>query len=328
MLINRKLVFCHVKERPLIGISGCLAGQKVRHDGCDAPFPSAANEWLNLLELLPICPEIGCGMTVPRGETKLVRSEGKISLIDSVSEVDYTENMVNYAQTQADFLIDSGICGFIFKHGSASCGLEHLPVVNNESNVSDVNGKGLFATIFTTLNPHIPTIEEYRLSNPIQAEHYLARVHFYKEWLVYGKNGWTNSKIRQFHRNCRYFFLSRVPQLVLTLEKLIDNLEQTPTHCETIALEYMTKAQKGLNVVSKKGQIANTMELILRRFSNYLTSAEKQQVIEQIHAFRTGNLPRSVPLSVLEKYHQRYTLEDKSVDMFITSIPLQTSFDG
>ena len=327
-MINSGLQISSVKERPLIAISGCLAGQKVRHDGRNAPFPSAADKWLNFFELLPLCPEIGCGMTVPRGETKLLRSEGKISLVDSVSMVDYTANMVNYAQTQADFLIDSDICGFIFKRGSASCGLEHLPVVNQASNVSDVNGKGLFATVFTTLNPHVPVIEEHRLRNPMQAEHYLARVRFYKQWLMYGKNGWTESKIRQFHHNSRYFFLSRVPQLVLTLEKLIDSLEETPTHCETIALEYMTKAQKGLNVVSKKGQIANTMELVLSRFSNYLTNTEKQEVIEQIHAFRTGDLPRSVPLSILEKYHQRYTIDDKSVDMFITSIPLEINIDS
>ena len=79
-----------------------------------------------------------------------------------------------------------------------------------------------------------------------------------------------------------------------SLEKLIDKLVKTSTHPETIALEYIIKAQKGLNVVSK-GQIANTMELILGKFSNHLTNEEMQKVAEQISGFRSGMVSRNAP---------------------------------
>ena len=324
---KRRIAQEGVEKQPLVAISACLTGEKVRHDGRDAELLVTSNNWIHFLELLPMCPEIDIGMTIPRGETKLVRKNEQHSLIDSVTNQDYTEKMLDYAQMQVDLLSEAGICGFIFKRGSASCGLVNVPISVKGKNSNSVNGRGLFAMVFTTLNPQIPVIEEQQLSDPIQAEHYLARVHFYQEWLDCGKIGWTIDKIRQFHSENRYFFLSRLPQLVRNLEKLIDKLEETSTHPETIALEYMIIAQKGLNVVSKKGEIANTMELILTKFSNHLTNEEMHKVAEQIRGFRSGVVPRNAPLKILNDYRSRYAMNDKSVDRFISSVPLEIYFD-
>ena len=324
---KRRIAHQGVKKQPLVAISACLTGEKVRHDGRDAELLVTSNNWIHFLELLPMCPEIDIGMTIPRGETKLVRKNEQHSLIDSVTNQDYTEKMLDYAQMQVDLLSEAGICGFIFKRGSASCGLVNVPISVQGKNSNSVNGRGLFAMVFTTLNPQIPVIEEQQLSDPIQAEHYLARVHFYQEWLDCGKIGWTIDKIRRFHSENRYFFLSRLPQLVRNLEKLIDKLEDASTHPETIALEYMIKAQKGLNVVSKKGEIANTMELILTKFSNHLTNEEMHKVAEQIRGFRSGVVARNAPLKILNDYRNRYAMNDKSVDRFISSVPLEIYFD-
>ena len=89
----------------------------------------------------------------------------------------------------------------------------------------------------------------------------------------------------------------------------------------------MIKAQKGLNVVNKKGQIANTMELILSKFSNYLTNEEMHEVAEQISDFRSGMVSRNAPLKILNDYRNRYDMNDKSVDRFISSVPLEIYFD-
>ena len=51
---------------------------------------------------------------------------------------------------------------------------------------------GLFSMIFTSLNPHIPVIEEGRLTDPKQAEHFLSRVHFYR-MVDYGQK-WLGRK--------------------------------------------------------------------------------------------------------------------------------------
>ena len=41
--------------------------------------------------------------------------------------------MLEYAEVQSDFLVGSGISGFVFKSDSASCGLERVKVYRGDS---------------------------------------------------------------------------------------------------------------------------------------------------------------------------------------------------
>lgn len=317
-----------MKEKPIIAVSACLMGQNVRHDGSNASYETLATEWSSNFQFLPICPEIDIGMGVPRGETKLVKSANKIVLMESSNGQDFTEQMLEYAQTQSDFLIDSGICGLVVKSNSASCGLQGVAVQTPGQTSPLTNGKGLFTMVFTTLNPHIPVIEEKRLTDSTQAEHYLSRVQFFNGWLMFGRSGWTMEKLAQFHAENEYFLLSSVPHMVSNLNNLIHSLAANETHPETIALEYMTKAQKSLNVVTIKGRVASTMELVLSKFSERISNAEKQEIIELINGFRTGKLPRNAPLSLLNRYLQEYDIKDTTISRFIDSVPLEMRFSN
>lgn len=308
--------------KPVIAVSACLAGQKVRHNGDAAELRLLTKEWSNHLDLLPICPEIEIGMEVPRPATRLVKDNDKLKLVSQENNRDYTNRMVEYSQIQSDYLASAGICGFIFKSGSPSCGLEKVGVYNADS-MAMHNGRGLFATVFTTFNPHIPTIEGGRLNDVEQAEHFLARVHFFHEWQHKGKTGWNANKIMQFHNENKLFLLSRAPQMKRVLGRLIATRFDEKAHPEIIALEYMTKAQKALNFMTKKGRIAHTMEQVFGRFSHQLSKQERQELIELIHGFRQGLVPRSAPLLLLNKYLGRYNLNDKNINRFINPVPLE-----
>ena len=315
-----------MKTKPKIAVSACLIGQNVRHDGTNAEFQPLSQDWARDYDLIHTCPELEVGLGVPRSETKLVKFENKISLIDSKNGDNYTEMMLQYAQTQSDYLIEAGICGFVFKSGSASCGLSGVSVQMHHDKTISTYGKGLFAMVFTTLNPHIPVIEENLLKNHIQAEHYLSRVAFFNDWQLFGKDGWTIERINRFHLENEYFFLSVAPELFNLLNKLIINLTNENAHPETIALEYMTKAQKSLSITSRKGAIANTMELVLGSLSEHLSVSEMQEMVGLIDGFRTGKLPSNTPVMLLNQYIQTYQLKDKSIERFISSIPIEMEF--
>ena len=309
--------------RPVIAVSACLVGQKVRFDGDAAELRLLTKEWSNHLDLLPICPEIEIGMEVPRPATVLVKDEEKLKLVNQQNSMDYTNKMLEYSQIQSDYLASAGICGFIFKNDSPSCGLEKVEVYNTDLSEVMRNGRGLFATVFTAFNPHIPTIEGEKLDDVEQAEHFLARVHFYHEWQIKGKNGWNANKIMQFHNENKLFLLSRAPQMKRVLGRLIATRLDEKAHPEIIALEYMTKAQKALHFTTKKGRIAHTMERVFGRFSHHLSNQERQELIELIHGFRQGLVPRSAPLLLLNKYLGRYNLIDKNINRFINPVPLE-----
>lgn len=309
--------------KPVIAVSACLAGQKVRHNGDSAELRLLTKEWSNHLDLLTICPEIEIGMEVPRPATVLVKDEEKLKLVNQQNSMDYTNKMLEYSQIQSDFLASAGICGFIFKNDSPSCGLEKVEVYNADLSEVMRNGRGLFATVFTAFNPHIPTIEGEKLDDIEQAEHFLARVHFFHEWQIKGKNGWNANKIMQFHNENKLFLLSRAPQMKRVLGRLIATRLDEKAHPEIIALEYMTKAQKALHFTTKKGRIAHTMERVFGRFSHQLSKQERQELIELIHGFRQGLVPRSAPLLLLNKYLGRYNLIDKNINRFINPVPLE-----
>lgn len=309
--------------KPVIAVSACLAGQKVRHNGDSAELRLLTKEWSNHLDLLPICPEIEIGMEVPRPATVLVKDEDKLKLVNQQNSMDYTDKMLEYSQLQSDYLASAGICGFIFKNDSPSCGLEKVGVYNTDLSKAMHNGRGLFATVFTAFNPHIPTIEGEKLNDVEQAEHFLARVHFFHEWLHKGKNGWNANKIMQFHNENKLFLLSRAPQIKPVLGRMIATRLDEKAHPEIIALEYMAKAQKALHFMTKKGRIANTMERVFGRFSHQLSKQERQELIELIHGFRQGLIPRSAPLLVLNKYLGRYNLIDKNINRFINPVPVE-----
>ena len=312
-----------MKTKPKIAVSACLIGQNVRHDGTNAQFQPLSRDWARDYDLIHTCPELEIGLGVPRSETKLVKFDDKISLIDSKSGDNYTEMMFQYAQTQSDYLIESGICGFVFKSGSASCGLSGISVQMHHDKTTSTYGKGLFAMVFTTLNPHIPVIEENLLKSHIQAEHYLSRVAFFYEWQLFGKDGWTIEGINRFHLENERFFLGIAPEIFKLLNKLIINLTNENAHPETIALEYMAKAQKSLSIVSRKGSIANTMELVLGSLSGHLSASEMQEMVGLIDEFRTSKLPSNTPVMLLNQYIQTYQLNDELIERFISSIPIE-----
>ncbi len=310
-------------ELPKVAVSACLIGKKVRYNGDAAEFRTLSRKWSEHLELVPICPEVGIGMGVPRPTIRLVKRDGKLSLINPKNDDDFTDSMLEYAEIQSDLLASSNICGFVFKKDSPSCGLERVKVYRGDNPQAVRDGRGLFAMVFTSLNPHIPVIEEGRLTDPKQAEHFLSRVHFFQEWLNLGKDGWNAKKIMQFHNENKLFLLSRAPKMKRILGRLIAESFDNNAHPDNVALEYMTEAQRGLNVLTKRSRIAHTMERVLGRFSHQLDKEQKQEIVSVINAFRNGILPRSAPFVLLAHYLRLYKMNDKIMDRFISSTPLE-----
>ena len=250
-------------NKPKLAVSSCLLGKKVRSNGDAAEFRPLNRTWSEHLELIEVCPEVGIGMGVPRPTPRLVKDEERISLIDPMNGHDYTDKMLEYAEVQSDFLVASGVSGFVFKTDSPSCGLEKVKVYRGDNPQAVRDGTGLFAKVFTTLYPHIPVIEEVSLSDPLQEEHFLARVQFFNEWLSIGEEGWTASRLVTFHADQKAFLLSKTPEAMRSLDKIISKLFDSDEHPEHVALNYVTEAQKHLSALNKRERIPHPMERVV-----------------------------------------------------------------
>ena len=193
-------------NKPKLAVSSCLLGKKVRYNGDAAEFRPLNRIWSEHLELIGVCPEVGIGMGVPRPTIRLVKGEERISLIDPKNGHDYTDQMLEYAEVQSDFLVASGISGFVFKKDSPSCGLERVKVYRGDNPQAVRDGTGLFAKVFTTLYPHIPVIEEGRLTDPLQAEHFLQEFTSLTNGNPLEKKAGLASKLMTFHAEHKLFY--------------------------------------------------------------------------------------------------------------------------
>ena len=64
----------------LIGVSACLLGEQVRHDGGHKRNAFLLEELAPHVRFVPVCPEVGIGLGAPRESIRLVRRDDRIRL--------------------------------------------------------------------------------------------------------------------------------------------------------------------------------------------------------------------------------------------------------
>jgi uncharacterized protein YbbK (DUF523 family) len=152
-----------MNKKPLVGISTCLLGEKIRHDGKHKLNHYLRDALGKYVDYLPVCPEVECGMSIPREAINLVEIKGQIRLITSETNTDITEKMNSWIKKRLSYLSKKQLCGFIFKSKSPSCGLSDAEVFRKKG--IEKNGTGLFAKSFIESFPIIPVADEKVLND-------------------------------------------------------------------------------------------------------------------------------------------------------------------
>ena len=150
-------------DKPLVGVSRCLLGDAVRYDGASRASPIIIQQLSPLFHLVPVCPEVEIGLSIPRPPVQLSGSieNPKLTGRDD-SSLDITAIMQDYCNTKAAEL--NQLAGFIFKSRSPSCGLNSTPVFINGQCVTD-NSRGFFAKKLCEMYADLAVIEDSELEN-------------------------------------------------------------------------------------------------------------------------------------------------------------------
>jgi len=148
-------------NKPIIGASRCLLGDAVRYDGDSKANTIVIEQLGDLFDLVPVCPEVEAGLSVPRPPVQLT---GSIDLPRMTGRddpgLDVTEVMQAYCISRPAEL--DQLSGFVFKSRSPSCGLNSTPVFIDGDCITETSS-GLFARAMTTTFPELPVIEESEL---------------------------------------------------------------------------------------------------------------------------------------------------------------------
>lgn len=168
-----------------VGISSCLLGEKVRYDGGHRKNELIINTLGKYFEFRAFCPEVAIGLGIPRQTIQLVEVNGRIHCQNTQDpSIDVTESLTAIAHHYQPKI--KPLCGFIFKKGSPSCGIEKVKILNNGMVLQ--LGRGIFASTLVQNNPHLPIIDESQIVDQISQQQFISRVICYQQELNPGIN--------------------------------------------------------------------------------------------------------------------------------------------
>ena len=128
-----------------LGISSCLLGNEVRHDGGHKRDLYVMNVLSRYFSFRTFCPEMAIGLGVPRPTFRLVKKDDEVRLVGTKTpDVDLTQSMKKWSDRAVLDMTD--LSGFILKSKSPSCGMERVRLYD-ESGMPSRDGVGITASI-------------------------------------------------------------------------------------------------------------------------------------------------------------------------------------
>ncbi|MFZ5447234.1 MAG: YbgA family protein [Thermodesulfobacteriota bacterium] len=288
-----------------LGISACLLGQEVRFDGGHQLDRFITDTLGRYVEFVPVCPEVECGLGIPREAMRLVGDPAAPRLVTVRTKIDHTDRMVTWAENRVRELEQEGLCGFIFKSKSPSSGMERVRVYNEQAQGSPVTkGVGMFARIFMEHFPLLPVEEDGRLHDPVLRENFIERIFVFQRWreLLAAKPG--RGDLVAFHTRHKLLILAHSPDHYRELGKLVARTKELPA--PDLYEGYQSRLMEALSLKATTKKNTNVLHHLMGYFKKVLAADEKQELLEIIDNYRKGYLPLVVPITLVNHYVRKY----------------------
>jgi uncharacterized protein YbbK (DUF523 family)/uncharacterized protein YbgA (DUF1722 family) len=289
-------------ESPIkIGVSSCLLGNNVRYNGGHAHDRFITGTLGEFVEFVPVCPEVECGLGIPRLTMHLKGDVDNPRLVTTKTGEDHTERMVSWAKKRLEELANENLCGFIFKKNSPSSGMARVKVFNDKGQ-PDNKGSGIFAGMFMRRFPLIPVEEDGRLNDPILRENFIEQMFTLKRWRDLSARGVTRGNLVEFHTCNKMLIRSHSENHYRLMGKLVAGAKSMSP--STLYEQYEELLLAALRLKASVARHTNVMIHMLGYFKKDLTGDEKQEMLEIINAYRGELVPLVVPLTLFSHYVQ------------------------
>jgi len=286
-----------------VGVSSCLLGTPVRYNGGHKRDRYVTDTLATYFDFVPVCPEVECGLPVPRETMHLAGNPDNPRLVTTQSGVDHTDRMKRFCEQKVAELKNENLGAFIFKKDSPSSGLHRVKVFGNSGKASK-KGRGLFADAIVNHFPLLPVEEEGRLNDVYLRENFIERVFCYHRWKNFLENGPDYKKLVDFHTRHKLQIMAHSPKHLSWMGKLVaagKDIEQRELFEQY--QEYLMQAMT-LKATIKKN--VNVLYHIMGHFKNYISRDEKAELIEVIEDYSRAIIPLVVPLTLIKHYVRKY----------------------
>ncbi|MDT8397479.1 MAG: DUF523 and DUF1722 domain-containing protein [Pseudomonadales bacterium] len=203
-----------------VGISSCLLGQAVRYNGGHKHSETCSGDLGRYFDYVPVCPEVGIGLGVPRKPIRLVGDPADPRAVGVENpDFDVTARLQDFGRKKAPELAD--LSGYIFIKGSPSCGLFRVKVYRRNGYPEATAGTGIYAKVITDSYPLLPVEEDGRLQDPVLKENFVTRVFAYAHWQALKQQGLSARRLIEFHSRYKYTLLAHDRQAYSELGRLL-----------------------------------------------------------------------------------------------------------
>ena len=288
-----------------VAVSECLTGANVRYDGGHKreAMPHAALD--GLYAFRAICPEVGIGLGVPRDQIRLVGDPGApwarvFSEETGIARppADVTAALRAYADSQLPVLDE--VDGYVFMQNSPSCGLSGVKLYRSDT---PGTGRGVYAAQVALRRPALPAAEGGQLFDPTQCANFVMRTFVYAHWRRTSVHGMTAAKLIAFHTAYKTMVMAHDVSAYRRLGHLLSELSGA---VDNVAWRYVRDLLRALSRPASRAGHANA----LAHLQGYVRAGETpptnlcqmQELAGQIEAYRRGQVPLSVPMSLLRRH--------------------------
>lgn len=286
-----------------VGVSSCLLGNEVRYNGqhqLDHFIKDTLGQWC---DFIPVCPEVECGLPIPRETMRLVGDIENPRLLTSRSGTDHTQRMQSWIEKEMQILEKEDLVAFIFKTKSPSSGMRKVKIYNEAGQTISYAGIGMFARAFIERFPDIPIEDNGRLCDTGLREKFIETIFVLQRWREAVSSG-ERKNLVLFHSRHKYTLMAHSNEKLKLLGKLI--AQSGNLNFDDLVIEYRTILLQLLKLKKTRKKNYNVLLHLCGYFKTQLTSDEKSELLTEAKNYYNELCPLIVPLTLIKHYTMKY----------------------
>ena len=282
-----------------VGISACLAGDKVRYNGGHAQSRLCLNFLSQCFKFNSFCPEVAAGFSTPRPTMRLIGDPTSPQLVLSKdSSSDLSPQLIQGFEKKLPEM--SHLDGYILMQNSPSCGLERVKVYQPNGYPHALRSAGVFAKALKAQYPLMPVEEEGRLHDSKLFDNFLLRVYAYSNFRKEVLKQPSLHNLMVFHSHYKYLLMAHNQDKCRVLGRLLGN--HSSVSLETLVHTYFSAFIEAISQPASRKNHTNALFHILGYLKGNLSVVARAHIIEIIHNYNEGLTPLTTPLTLL-KHH-------------------------
>jgi uncharacterized protein YbgA (DUF1722 family)/uncharacterized protein YbbK (DUF523 family) len=303
-----------------IGVSSCLLGKEVRYNGGHSHDQYVTGTLGQHFTFVDVCPEVEAGFGIPRETLRLVGDPDAPRLMTTKTKKDFTDQMQNWAKGRVTELEKEDLCGFIFKKGSPSSGMERVRVYS-DSGMPSNRGSGMFARAFMDHFPLIPTEEDGRLNDSTLRENFIERIFALRRWRLMAAERKSLGNLVAFHTAHKLQIMSHSVKHYREMGRLVAQGKELDI--QSLYDQYEAFYMQALSMKATVKKNVNVLQHMAGYFKKQLSKDEKHELQEVIEQYHQSFTPLIVPVTLFNHYIRKYDQEYLKNQYYLNPHPIE-----